>query len=450
MKLAVIGTGYVGLVSGTCFAETGNTVTCVDIDENKINKLKSGQLTIFEPGLEKLFLRNQKEGRLHFTTSLVDGIKDAQIIILALPTPPGEDGSADLKYILGVAAELGKIISQYVVIIDKSTVPVGTAEKVKAAILKSASEVHPPRHDLGGAFDVVSNPEFLREGVAVDDFMKPDRVIIGTNSERAKKYINDLYLPFVRQGNPIIYMDEKSAELTKYAANSFLATKITFMNEIAELCERFGADVDMVRKGIGSDERIGRRFLFPGIGYGGSCFPKDVKALARSSADVNYDFKILEAVMKINEKQKLHLLPKIKAYFHNDLNGRKIAIWGLAFKPNTDDIREAPALSIIDALLKEGAIITAYDPEAMNNTKQVLQNKISFAERQYDALDGADALVIATEWSEFRTPDFDNMMALLKNKVIFDGRNLFDLAKMEELGFHYESVGRRTIKQLNN
>lgn len=438
MKLAVIGTGYVGLVSGTCFAETGNTVTCVDIDETKINKLKNGQLTIFEPGLEKLFLRNQKEGRLHFTTSLVEGIKDAKIIILALPTPPGEDGSADLKYILGVATELGKIISQYVVIIDKSTVPVGTADKVHEAISKTSKV----------AFDVVSNPEFLREGVAVDDFMKPDRVIIGTNSERAKKIINDLYLPFVRQGNPIIYMDEKSAELTKYAANSFLATKITFMNEIAELCERFGADVDMVRKGIGSDERIGRRFLFPGIGYGGSCFPKDVKALARSSADVNYDFKILEAVMKINEKQKLHLLPKIKAYFNNELTGRKIAIWGLAFKPNTDDIREAPALSIIDALLKEGAVITAYDPEAMNNTKQLLQDKISFADRQYDALDGADALVIATEWSEFRTPDFDNMVALMKNKVIFDGRNLFDLAKMEELGFHYVSVGRRTVSPL--
>ncbi len=436
MKLAVIGTGYVGLVSGTCFAETGNTVTCVDIDEHKINKLKSGQLTIFEPGLEKLFLRNQKEGRLHFTTSLSEGIKDAQIIILALPTPPGEDGSADLKYILGVAAELGKIITQYVVIIDKSTVPVGTADKVHEAIAKNAK----------AEFDVVSNPEFLREGVAVDDFMKPDRVIIGTNSEKAKKYVNDLYLPFVRQGNPIIYMDEKSAELTKYAANSFLATKITFMNEIAELCERFGADVDMVRKGIGSDERIGRRFLFPGIGYGGSCFPKDVKALARSSADVDYDFKILNAVMKINEKQKLHLLPKIKAYFNNDLNGRKIAIWGLAFKPNTDDIREAPALSIIEALLDEGAVISAYDPEAMNNTKQLLQDKISFAERQYDALADADALVIATEWSEFRTPDFGNMISLLKNKVIFDGRNLFDLAKMEELGFHYVSVGRRTVK----
>lgn len=435
MKIAVIGTGYVGLVTGTCFAETGNTVTCVDIDENKINTLNSGKLTIYEPGLEKLFLRNEKEGRLHFTTSLPDGIADAQIIFLALPTPPGEDGSADLKYILGVADDLGKILKSYTVIIDKSTVPVGTADKVRAAILKNAKV----------EFDVVSNPEFLREGVAVDDFMKPDRVVIGTTSERAKKILNDLYLPFVRQGNPIIYMDEKSAELTKYAANSFLATKITFMNEIANLCERFGADVDMVRRGIGSDERIGRRFLFPGIGYGGSCFPKDVQALAKSSSDVHYDFEILEAVMKINEKQKLHLIPKIKAYFNNDLKGKKIAIWGLAFKPNTDDIREAPALTIIDALLDEGVVISAYDPEAMNNVRTLYSGKISFAEHQYDALAGADALVIATEWSEFRTPDFENMILLLKNKVIFDGRNLFDLNKMKELGFHYESVGRRPV-----
>ena len=435
MKIAVIGTGYVGLVTGTCFAETGNKVTCVDIDESKINKLNSGKLTIYEPGLEKLFLRNQKEGRLHFTTSLKEGIADAQIIFLALPTPPGEDGSADLKYILGVADELGKIISDYVIIIDKSTVPVGTADKVHANIAKNATV----------DFDVVSNPEFLREGVAVDDFMKPDRVVIGTTSERAIKTLNDLYLPFVRQGNPIIYMDEKSAELTKYAANAFLATKITFMNEISNLCELLGADVDMVRKGIGSDERIGKRFLFPGIGYGGSCFPKDVQALAKSSADVSYEFKILDAVMEINEKQKLHLIPKIKAYFNNDLAGKKIAVWGLAFKPNTDDIREAPALTIIDALLAAGAVVSAYDPEAMNNVKAIYTDKIKFAERQYDALIDADALVIATEWSEFRTPDFSNMISLLKNKLIFDGRNLFDLNKMEELGFHYVSVGRKTI-----
>ena len=436
MKIAVIGTGYVGLVTGTCFAETGNTVTCVDIDVNKIDKLNSGKLTIYEPGLEKIFLRNQKEDRLFFTTSLQEGIKDAEVIFLALPTPPGEDGSADLKYILGVADDLGKIITEYVIIIDKSTVPVGTADKVHAAVAKNATV----------DFDIVSNPEFLREGVAVDDFMKPDRVVIGTTSERAKKTLNELYMPFVRQGNPIIYMDEKSAELTKYAANAFLATKITFMNEISNLCELLGADVDMVRKGIGSDERIGRRFLFPGIGYGGSCFPKDVQALAKSSTEVNYDFKILDAVMEINEKQKLHLIPKLKAYFNNDLKGKKIAVWGLAFKPNTDDIREAPALSIIDALLAEGAAVSTYDPEAMNNVKAIYADTIEFAERQYDALTDADALVIATEWSEFRTPDFDNMISLMKNKVIFDGRNLFDLNKMQELGFYYESIGRRVVK----
>jgi UDPglucose 6-dehydrogenase len=437
MKIAVVGTGYVGLVTGTCFAETGNTVTCVDIDTAKINKLNSGQLTIYEPGLEKLFLRNQKEGRLHFTTSLREGIENAKIIFLALPTPPGEDGSADLKYILGVADDLGKIISEYVIIIDKSTVPVGTADKVHEAVAKNATV----------EFDVVSNPEFLREGVAVDDFMKPDRVIIGTTSSKAKKALNDLYLPFVRQGNPIIYMDERSAELTKYAANSFLATKITFMNEIANLCELLGADVDMVRKGIGSDERIGRRFLFPGIGYGGSCFPKDVQALAKSARDINYEFKILDAVMGVNEKQKLHLLPKIKAYFDNDLKGKKIAVWGLAFKPNTDDIREAPALTVIDALLAEGVSVSAYDPEAMKNVKTLYGDEIIFSEHQYDALKDADALVIATEWSEFRTPDFDRIISLLKNKVIFDGRNLFDLNKMEEMEFYYVSVGRRDVNQ---
>ncbi|MEY2917727.1 MAG: hypothetical protein RIS73_1441 [Bacteroidota bacterium] len=439
MKIAVVGTGYVGLVTGTCFAETGNHVICVDIDKVKVDKLSSGQITIYEPGLEKLFLRNQKEGRLHFTTVLKDAVKDAKIIFLALPTPPGEDGSADLKYILGVANDLGKIITKddYKIIIDKSTVPVGTADKVKTALLNNGADEN--------SFSIVSNPEFLREGVAVEDFMKPDRVVIGTESEKAKKILLDLYAPFVRQGNPIIFMDEKSAELTKYAANSFLATKITFMNEIAQLCERLGADVDMVRKGIGSDERIGKRFLFPGIGYGGSCFPKDVQALAKSANEVNYNFKILEAVMDVNEKQKLHLLPKIKAYFKNDLKGKKIALWGLAFKPNTDDIREAPALHIIDELLKEGAEINAYDPEAMNNVKGILGDKIIFSERQYDALVDADILVIATEWSEFRTPDFDKIISLLKNKVIFDGRNLFDLKHMEDLGFYYVSVGRRVV-----
>lgn len=435
MKIAVVGTGYVGLVTGTCFAETGNHVICVDIDQRKVEKLSNGQITIYEPGLEKIFLRNLKEKRLSFTTSLEEGIKEAEVIFLALPTPPGEDGSADLKYILGVADDLGKIMKSYKVVIDKSTVPVGTADKVHAAIDKHATV----------EFDVVSNPEFLREGVAVDDFMKPDRVVIGTSSERAKKIMNDLYAPFVRQGNPIIFMDEKSAELTKYAANSFLATKITFMNEIARLCELLGADVDMVRRGIGSDERIGRRFLFPGIGYGGSCFPKDVQALVKSANEVKYDFRILNSVMEVNEAQKLHLMPAIESYFKGDLKGKKFALWGLAFKPNTDDIREAPALYIIDALLAAGASVAAFDPEAMSNVKGVVGDKITYTESQYDALADADALIIATEWSEFRTPDFNRIGQSLKNKAIFDGRNLFDLKQMEELGYYYVSIGRRRI-----
>jgi UDPglucose 6-dehydrogenase len=447
MKISVIGTGYVGLVTGTCFAETGNDVTCVDIDKAKVKKLSSGQITIYEPGLEKIFIRNEKEGRLHFTTSLKEGIKDARVVFLALPTPPDGDGNADLQYVLGVARDLGGLLEKddYKIIIDKSTVPVGTAERVRTAILESASKTSSNGSGLEEAFDVVSNPEFLREGVAVDDFMKPDRVVIGTSSERAKKLLGELYAPFVRQGNPIIYMDEKSAELTKYAANSFLATKISFMNEIAQLCEKVGADVDMVRKGMGSDERIGRRFLFPGIGYGGSCFPKDVQALARSSREINYDFKILDAVMDVNEKQKLHLVPKIKAWFNNDLKKKKFALWGLAFKPNTDDIREAPALSIIDQLIAAGATVCAFDPEAMPNVKKEIGDKIKYTDNQYDALEDADALVIATEWSEFRTPDFNKIKSLLKNSLIFDGRNLFDLVQMEECGFHYESIGRRVI-----
>jgi UDPglucose 6-dehydrogenase len=432
MKIAVVGTGYVGLVTGTCFAETGNRVTCVDIDPNKINKLAAGEITIYEPGLEKIFLRNLREGRLQFTTELQEGIADAEIIFLALPTPPGEDGSADLRYVLGVAADLGKLLTDYKVIVDKSTVPVGTAEKVQAAIAAH----------YAGEFDVVSNPEFLREGVAVDDFMKPDRVVIGTQSERARKVMNDLYAPFVRQGNPIIFMDEKSAELTKYAANSFLATKISFMNEIAQLCERMGADVDMVRRGIGSDDRIGKRFLFPGIGYGGSCFPKDVQALIRSAEDVQYNFSILQAVEAVNERQKKHLLPKIRNHFKGNLTGVRLALWGLAFKPNTDDIREAPALQLIEALTAEGAIIVAYDPEAMGNVKKLVGDQIQYAANPYDALAGADALIIATEWSEFRTPDFDRIGETLQHKVIFDGRNLFDVKQMKALGYHYESIGR--------
>jgi UDPglucose 6-dehydrogenase len=432
MKITVVGTGYVGLVTGTCFSETGNKVTCVDIDKNKVEKLSNGQITIYEPGLEKIFLRNIKEGRLTFTTELESAIEGAEIIFLALPTPPGADGSADLKYVLGVADHLGKILKDYKVIVNKSTVPVGTADKVSAAIAKNYK----------GEFDVVSNPEFLREGVAVDDFMKPDRVVVGTKSERAKKLMSDLYAPFVRQGNPVIFMDERSSELTKYAANSFLATKISFMNEVAQLCERMGADVDMVRRGIGSDDRIGKRFLFPGIGYGGSCFPKDVQALIMSSDEVKYDFEILKAVEKVNANQKLHLVEKIKAHFKGDLNGKHIALWGLAFKPNTDDIREAPALSIIDALTTMGATIAAYDPEAMPNVKEQIGDKINYAGNQYEALSGADFLIIATEWSEFRTPDFERIEKEIKNKIIFDGRNLFEVSKMKELGYHYESIGR--------
>ncbi len=432
MKITVIGTGYVGLVTGTCFAETGNKVTCVDIDKAKVDKLSSGQITIYEPGLEKIFLRNTKEGRLVFTTNLEEVLEASEIIFLALPTPPGADGSADLKYVLGVADQMGKLMKGYKVVVNKSTVPVGTADKVREAIAKNYK----------GEFDVVSNPEFLREGVAVEDFMKPDRVVIGTKSEQAKKVMTELYAPFVRQGNSLIFMDERSSELTKYAANSFLATKISFMNEIAQLCERMGADVDMVRRGIGSDDRIGKRFLFPGIGYGGSCFPKDVQALVKSSNEVNYDFEILKAVEKVNALQKLHLVNKINTYFKNDLQGKKIALWGLAFKPNTDDIRDAPAIDMINALTAAGAIITAYDPEAMPNVKNKIGDKIKYASNQYEALAGADILVIATEWSEFRTPDFEIIEKELPSKVIFDGRNLFDVAKMKEMGYHYESIGR--------
>lgn len=436
MKIAVVGTGYVGLVTGVCLAETGNNVTCVDIDEAKVKKLSGGEVTIFEPGLEKLLLRNLKEERVKFTTSLAEGITDAEVIFMALPTPPGEDGSADLQYILSAAEDLGKVMSGYKVIVDKSTVPVGTADKVRDAISKNYK----------GEFDVVSNPEFLREGAAVENFMKPDRIVIGTISEKAREVMGVLYAPFVRQGNPVIYMDVRSAELTKYAANSFLAVKISFMNEISRLCEKFGADVDMVRKGIGSDARIGKSFLFAGIGYGGSCFPKDVKALVKSASEESYEFRILKAVMEVNEKQKLHLLEGVRKYFGGSLAGKRLAIWGLAFKPNTDDIREAPAFYMIDELLKEGASVCAFDPEAMNNARQVLGDKISYAGSQYDALTGADALIIATEWNEFRTPDFEKIAAKLKNKAIFDGRNLFDTAAMKRIGFFYQSIGREVVK----
>lgn len=437
MKIAVVGTGYVGLVTGTCFAETGNDVTCVDVDASKVEKLKKGKMTIYEPGLDVLFDRNSKEGRLKFTTDLAEGIAGAEVIFLALPTPPGEDGSADLKYILGVADHLGKIMQQYAVIVDKSTVPVGTSEKVHAAVAAHATV----------PFDVVSNPEFLREGVAVDDFMKPDRVVIGTESDRAKAIMERLYAPLVRQGNPVIFMDKRSAEMTKYAANAFLAMKITFMNEIANLCERAGADVDSVRKGIGTDTRIGKRFLFAGIGYGGSCFPKDVQALGKTASEYNYDFKILKSVMSVNEKQKTKLVPQMKEYFNNDLKGKTIAMWGLAFKPHTDDIREAPALYNIKALRRAGAKVVVFDPEAMDNIRQVVGKKVKYAKSLYEAVEGADALMIMTEWPAFRTPDFDRLSIALKNKVIFDGRNLYELAEMEKLGYDYFSIGRKSIIQ---
>ena len=433
-RIAVIGSGYVGFVTGTCFAETGNNVICVDIDKSKVEKMQNGVVPIYEPHLDVIFERNIKQGRLTFTTDLKAAVDASEIIFLALPTPPGEDGSADLSYILGVASELGHILTDYKVIVDKSTVPVGTAEKVYAAIAANAKV----------EFDVVSNPEFLREGFAVDDFLKPDRVVIGTRSERAKTVMKELYKPFVRQGNPILFMDEKSAELTKYAANSFLATKITFMNEIANFCEHVGADVDAVRIGIGSDSRIGKRFLFPGIGYGGSCFPKDVQALVKSGKEVNYRFEIIDAVLRVNDVQKLRLIEKLKNHY-GDLGGKSFALWGLAFKPDTDDIREAPALYIIDALLAAGATISAFDPEAMENVKAIYGDKIAFVENQYEAITGKDALLIATEWGAFRNPDFDKIKSELKSPKIFDGRNLFDLEEMVGKGIYYESIGRETV-----
>ncbi len=435
MKIAVIGTGYVGLVTGTCLAETGNNVICVDIDAAKVDKMKAGIVPIYEPGLDVLFHRNIADGRLSFTTNLAKAVSESQIIFMALPTPPGGDGAADLSYILGAAKDIANLVTEYKVIVNKSTVPVGTADKVKS-VFTAHTNVE---------IDVVSNPEFLREGVAVEDFMKPDRVVIGTSSEKAQKFMSELYAPYVRQGNPIYFMDERSSELTKYAANSFLATKITFMNEIANLCEIVGADVDAIRKGIGSDDRIGKRFLFPGIGYGGSCFPKDVQALAMAANAHNYDFKLLKAVMQVNEKQKTVLVDKLLKYYKGDIKGKHFALWGLAFKPETDDIREAPALYIIDELLKNGATVSAFDPEAMANVKAILGDKISFADNQYDTLKNADALLIATEWSVFRNPDFEKMDNLLEKKVVFDGRNLFDLQKMIDLGYYYNSVGRKLI-----
>tara|TARA_B100001287_G_scaffold276840_1_gene289947 strand:- start:855 stop:2174 length:1320 start_codon:yes stop_codon:yes gene_type:complete len=439
MNITVVGTGYVGLVTGTCLAETGNIVTCVDIDEDKLKKLKSGIVPIYEPHLDNLFQRNINQNRLFFTSNLIEAVDRAKLIFLALPTPPGEDGSADLSYVLGVAKDLGKIIKDYKVIIDKSTVPVGTAQKVHNAIAENAKI----------DFDVVSNPEFLREGFAVDDFMKPDRVVVGTSSEKAKQLMAELYQPFVRQGNPILFMDEKSAELTKYAANSFLATKITFMNEIANYCELIGADVDSVRKGIGTDTRIGKRFLFPGIGYGGSCFPKDVQALKKAGDNENYEFKIIDAVMDVNQRQKTTLVNKVKSYFGDNLVNLSFAVWGLAFKPETDDIREAPSLYILKELLDAGAKIIAYDPEASENVKNIMGDKIRYANNSYEALKDVDALLILTEWSAFRNPDFSKIESLMKSPVIFDGRNLYEIASMEKRNFFYQSVGRKTVNKIN-
>ncbi len=437
MKITIIGTGYVGLVTGTCLAETGNDVVCVDINEEKVNKMKQGVVPIYEPQLDVLFHKNIKSQRLNFTTSLEEGLDHGTIVFLALPTPEGQDGSADLSYVLDVAEKVGSHIKEYKVIVGKSTVPVGTAERVRQTIsAKTSTE-----------FDVVSNPEFLREGFAVADFLKPERIIIGTKSQRAVELLRKIYKPYTKMGSKLIIMDEKSAELTKYASNSFLATKITFMNEVANFCEKVGADIDMVRVGMGADSRIGNRFLFPGIGYGGSCFPKDVKALHKSGQQEGYDFQVLDAVMEVNKNQKTALLPKIEKYF-NTLHGVRVALWGLAFKPETDDIREASSLNMIDALLEKGAEIVAYDPEAMENIHKKLGDKIHYSNTMYEALEKADALVIVTEWSIFKLPDFNKIKELLKQPVIFDGRNIYDLEEMKNEGFYYSSIGRPLVNGL--
>lgn len=443
MRVAVVGTGYVGLVTGTCFAETGNDVICVDVDKEKLKKMKNGIIPIFEPGLDSLFGRNLKEGRLTFTDNLYDAVRKSTVVMLCLPTPQDEDGSADLSYVLKVADDLGKLFKKepnlgFRVIVDKSTVPVGTSDKVRAAIKK-----HAPKFN----FDVASNPEFLREGLAVEDFMKPERVVVGTRNEKTRKIMDQLYDPFVRSGNPIYFMDERSAELTKYAANSFLAMKISFMNEIANLCEITGADVDRVRVSLGSDSRIGKRFLFPGVGYGGSCFPKDVSALINTANEIKYDFKILKSVHEINKKQIDLFVEKIKKHYKGKIAGKKFAFWGLAFKPNTDDVREAPSIAIIKKLLAEKTTVSAYDPVAKETTYHVLKNKINYAKHPYEALKDADALVIVTEWNEFRNPDFERIAKLLKQPVIFDGRNLYDVDKMKDMKFTYYSIGRKAVKK---
>ncbi len=439
MKIAVIGTGYVGLVTGTCFAEVGIDVTCIDIDVTKIENLKKGILPIFEPGLEEMVVRNHKEGRLNFSSDLAESIKDCDVAFIAVGTPPGEDGSADLKYVLAVAAGIGQHMNDYGVVVTKSTVPVGTAKKVKLAVRQELD-----KRGLDIDFDVASNPEFLKEGAAIEDFLKPDRIVVGVESDRAEEIMKRLYKPFLLNGHPIIFMDIPSAEMTKYAANAMLATKISFMNDIANLCEIMGADVNHVRKGIGSDPRIGNKFIYPGIGYGGSCFPKDVKALAKTAHEHGYKMQILEAVESVNDFQKSVLFTKIKKHF-GSLNGKHFAMWGLAFKPKTDDMREAPSLVIIDKLLAEGATVTAYDPVAMHEAEKTLGNSITYATSQYEALNDADALLIVTEWPEFRSPKFEEMGSRLKHKVIFDGRNIYEPEEMVEYGFSYECIGRAKI-----
>ncbi len=442
MNITVVGTGYVGLVTGTCFAESGINVTCVDIDKEKIEKLKKGHVPIYEPGLDALLERNIDKGRIHFTTSLKKGIQDCDAVFIAVGTPPDEDGSADLKYVLGVAREIGQHMEDYKVIITKSTVPVGTSYKVKSAV-----EEELEKRDVRIPFDVASNPEFLKEGSAVDDFLKPDRIVVGIESKRAEKVMRRLYKPFLMNGHPLLFMDIFSSEMTKYAANSMLATKISFMNDIANLCEKVGANVDLVRKGIGSDGRIGNKFIYPGTGYGGSCFPKDVQALVRTADEFGHSLEVLKAVEAVNYRQKTILVEKIKKHFGDDLKGKHFGMWGLSFKPKTDDMREAPALVIVDALRELGATVRAYDPVAMEEAKRILGDKIQYAKDEYDAVIDADALIVVTEWSEFRMPNYRILEKLMTNKTIFDGRNIYDIEEMRELGFDYYSIGREVVRQ---
>lgn len=436
MKITVVGTGYVGLVTGTCFAEVGIDVTCVDIDQKKIENLKNGIMPIYEPGLEEMVMKNYEAGRLHFSTNLGEAIKGSDVAFIAVGTPPGEDGSADLKYVIGVASEIGQNMNSYGVVVTKSTVPVGTAEKVKNAVQEELA-----KRNLDISFDVASNPEFLKEGAAIDDFLKPDRIVVGISSKKAEEIMAKLYKPFTLNGHPIVFMDIPSAEMTKYAANSMLATKISFMNDIANLCEIVGADVNLVRKGIGSDPRIGNKFIYPGIGYGGSCFPKDVKALIKTAAEKGYNMRVLKAVEEVNEDQKNVMYTKLVKHFGADLKGKTIAIWGLSFKPKTDDMREAPSLVIIRHLLEAGAQVKAYDPVAMEEAKHMIGNKITYTNDEYEALDGVDAMILATEWPEFRFPDFSKIEKLMKGKVIFDGRNIYDAQDLREKGFSYYGIG---------